>query len=136
MEHEVELPSGRKIKVRMPSAADHWRSLQFLPDYSSIELSPDQLQEAATTGKLPAGASKTTPAEREAMFRAGIQLVCACSVEPRYWADLRDYDTVVANPLAVPAGYVEFDLDVADMFTAYAFLSKGIMEEAARVRPT
>ena len=114
MEEKLDLPSGRALTLRVPSAADYWRVQEHLPDLLAAPSEPQNSVKATA---------------------ASIQLVCDCSVAPRLWCDLRDSAQRNAQPLKVPPGMTEFDLSVADLVGAVQWLAEKMQEQANAVRP-
>jgi len=91
---EVDLPSGRKVKVKEVGVAEVYRLQGALPSLESLE-----------------GDTKLTA--RETM-RAGLQMIAACCVEPRFFFDFREDEEILREPAPVPKGYTEMDLSLAD----------------------
>ncbi len=115
---ELELPSGRKIKVRRPTLADMARvNNGRFPDVLAIQ----QMGSGRTLGNIT-----------DLMVR----LVCEVSVEPRFYYDDRSSLERLKGPVKLPAGVIEYDLDVPDGQMAANKVSEWLQEDKQTYVPT
>lgn len=96
---------------------------------------PTILTSVRLYGTLPDLGGKQREFTQEEQIHSNIRLVCECSVEPRFWADLRPEVERAREPWSCPEGFTELDLTPGEFWEVVKRLAQFTEEAQAAADP-